>query len=85
MANYVLRDPSVNLSVKEIALTVTQSILENNSTVSMVDLVRLTINMLRTNYISSNLGGFLRRILRRTSKNETAMILLKMFEYQGEP
>lgn len=56
IANFVLKDPSVNLSVKEIALLVTQEILENNSNVQTIDLVRLTINMLKTNYIASNLG-----------------------------
>lgn len=56
LANFVLKDPTVNLSVKEIALLVAQEILENNSNVQTIDLVRLTINMLKTNYISNNLG-----------------------------
>ena len=33
IANFVLKDPSVNLSVKEVALKVAQDILENNSNV----------------------------------------------------
>ena len=56
IANFVLKDPAVNLSVKEVALKVAQDILENNSNVQTIDLVRITINMLKTNYISSNLG-----------------------------
>lgn len=56
IANFVLKDPTVNLSVKEIGLQVAQDILENNSNVQTIDLVRLTINMLKTNYIASNLG-----------------------------
>jgi len=85
IANYVLKDPSVNLSVKEIGLTVTQSILDGNSAVKMLDLVRLTINMLKTNYISNNLGGFLRKLIRRTSREELAMVLQPLFEYQPVP
>jgi hypothetical protein len=56
IANYVLKDPSVNLSVKEIGLQVTHSILDDNAQVATIDIVRLTINMLKTNYISSNLA-----------------------------
>lgn len=63
IANYVLKDPSVNLSVKEIGLMVTQSILESNNNVQIVDIVRLTINMLKTNYISKNLSLFLKKLL----------------------
>ena len=33
IANFVLKDPSVNLSVKEIGLSVAQSILMENSSV----------------------------------------------------
>ena len=75
IANFVLKDPSVNLSVKEIGLSVAQSILMENSSVQLIDLVRLTVNMLKTNYISSNLSGFLRRLIRRTSRVEIALLL----------
>lgn len=75
VTNYVLKDPSVNLSVKEKALEVAQDILDSNPEIKMLDLVRLTINMLKTNYISSNLSGFLKKLIRRTSREETAMLL----------
>ena len=75
VANYVLRDPSVNLSIKEKALIVAQDILDMNNQVKMIDLVRISINMLKTNYISSNLGGFLRKLLMRTNKVEQALLL----------
>lgn len=85
IANFVLKDPSVNLSVKEVALKVAQDILENNSNVQTIDLVRITINMLKTNYISSNLGQFIRKIMARTSKLEIAMMLQRLHEYQPVP
>jgi hypothetical protein len=81
IANFVLKDPSVNLSVKEIALMVTQDILENNSNVLTIDLVRLTINMLKTNYIASNLGQFIHKIMQRTSRIEIALMLQRLHEY----
>ncbi len=81
----MLKDPSVNLSVKEIGLSVAQSILMENSSVQMIDLVRLTINMLKTNYISNNLSGFLRRLIRRTNRVEIALLLQPLFEYQPVP
>jgi hypothetical protein len=81
ISNFVLKDPSVNLSVKEIALTVAQSILMDNNVVQMIDLVRLTINMLKTNYISNNLTGFIRKLIRRTNKIEIALLLQPLFEY----
>ena len=81
IANYVLKDPSVNLSVKEIGLMVTQSILESNNNVQIVDIVRLTINMLKTNYISKNLSFFLKKLLQRCSKIEIAMLLQRIFDY----
>ena len=50
IANFILKDPSVNLSVKEIGLAVTQQILGNNSNVALIDIVRITINMLKRNF-----------------------------------
>lgn len=81
ISNFVLKDPSVNLSTKEIALTVAQAILMDNPDVLMIDLVRLTVNMLKTNYIGSNLHGFLRKLIRRTNKIEIALLLQPLFEY----
>lgn len=69
------------MSVKEVALRVAQSILMENNEVKTLDLVRLTVNMLRTNYISNNLAGFLRRLIRRTNKIEMALLLQPIFEY----
>lgn len=85
ISNFVLKDPSVNLSVKEVGLSVAQSILMENSSVKLIDLVRLTVNMLKTNYISNNLSGFLRRLIRRTSRVEIALLLQPLFEYQPVP
>jgi hypothetical protein len=75
IANFVLKDPSVNLSIKEIGLIVAQAILLDNNVVQMIDLVRLTVNMLKTNYISHNLSGFLKQLIRRTNKTEIALLL----------
>ncbi len=75
IANFVLKDPSVNLSIKEIGLIVAQAILLDNNVVQMIDLVRLTVNMLKTNYISHNLSGFPKQLIRRTNKTEIALLL----------
>ena len=85
VSNYVLKDAAVNLSVKETGLRVASSILENNTEVQMIDLVRLTVNMLKTNYISPSLGVFLKKLIRRTSKIEIALLLQPLFEYQPVP
>ena len=75
IANFVLKDPSVNLSVKEVGLAVTQSIMASNSSVESIDIVRLTINMLKTNYIANNLGQYIRKLMQRCSRLEIAMLL----------
>lgn len=81
IANFVLRDMSVNLSVKEVGLAVTQSIMASNSSVESIDIVRLTINMLKTNYIANNLGQYIRKLMQRCTKIEIAMLLQRLFEY----
>jgi len=59
MCNFVLQRLDVNLSVKESALSVAQDILDSNPRVKNIDLVRLTINMMKSNYIGKNLSHFL--------------------------
>jgi hypothetical protein len=86
LSNFILKDPSVNLSIKEIALIVARSVLESgNEKVQMFDLVRLTIGMLRTNYIANNLGTYLKKLFRLTNKEELACLLQRLFEYQPVP
>jgi hypothetical protein len=76
MANFVLKDPSVNLSHKEVALKVADNILKSgNENVRMFDLVRLTISMLRTNYMAGNLSTFLQRLFKLANKEEIALLL----------
>jgi hypothetical protein len=41
--------------------------------------------MLKTNYISSNLAGFIRKLIRRTNKLEIALLLQPLFDYQPVP
>ena len=53
--------------------------------VETIDIVRLTINMLKTNYISSNLALFIRKLMARCSRLEIAMLLQRLFEYQPVP
>ena len=65
MTNAVLRDMSVNLSVKEQALQVTSSILENNVKVQNIDLVRVTINMMKSSYSNNNIGSYLNKLFKR--------------------
>ncbi len=59
MGNYVLKDLSVNLSVKEGALSVIESFL-NSDKVEDIELVRVTINMMKSSYNSKNLNEYLR-------------------------
>jgi hypothetical protein len=51
----------------------------------MIDLIRLSINMLKTNYISQNLAGFIRKLIRRTDKIKIALLLQPLFDYQPVP
>ena len=51
LANFVLQKLEVNLSIKESALNAAQDILDNNTRVRNLDLVRLSINMMSSNYI----------------------------------
>ena len=54
MGNSVLKDMSVNLSVKEQALSVIQFFLSTDK-VQDIELVRITINMMKASYNSPNL------------------------------
>ena len=75
MTNFVLKDLSVHLSVKEKALEVTQDILVKNNKVQNIDLVRVTINMMKSSYNSDNLKPYLRFLLQKITKEELALIL----------
>jgi hypothetical protein len=81
MANFVLQKLDVNLSIKESALNVAQEILDTNPRVLNMDLVRLTINMMKSNYIGKNLSAYLNKLLRRLSSEELAVILQRLFEF----
>jgi hypothetical protein len=81
LANFVLSSLEVNLSVKESALSAAQEILDTNMRVKNVDLVRLTINMMKSNYTSKNLSHYLNRLLRKLSTEELAVMLQRLFEY----
>ena len=75
MANFVLKDLSVHLSVKEQALAVVQSILEDSSLVENIDLVIVTINMMKSSYNNENLAQYLNILLRRLTLEQLALIL----------
>ena len=81
LANFVLQSLEVNLSVKESALSVAQEILDTNMRVKNMDLVRLTINMMKSNYIGKNLSNYLNKLIRRLSQEELAIMLQRLFEY----
>jgi len=49
--------------------------------VKNLDLVRLTINMMKSNYIGKNLSGYLSKLIRRLSTEELAFMLQRLFEY----
>ena len=79
MANFILQSLEVNLTIKESALNVAQEILETNPKVKNMDLVRLTINMMKSNYIGKNLTGYLTKLLKRLSAEELGVILQQLF------
>lgn len=81
LANFVLQSLEVNLSVKESALSVAQEILDTNMRVKNMDLVRLTINMMKSNYSGKSLSSYLAKLLRRLSQEELAVMLQRLFEY----
>lgn len=74
MGNYVLRDLSVNLSVKEGALSVIESFLSSDK-VEDIELVRVTINMMKSSYNSKNLNDYLKQLLRRLKPEFLALLL----------
>jgi len=53
--------------------------------VATIDLVRVTINLMKSNYMSDNLGAYLRKLMRRVSTTELALMLQRMFEYEPVP
>jgi hypothetical protein len=81
LANFVLQSLEVNLSVKESALSVAQEILDTNTRVKNMDLVRLTVNMMKSNYIGKTLSNYLAKLIRRLSTEELSIMLQKLFEY----
>ena len=81
LANFVLQNLEVNLSVKEAALNVAQEILDTNPRVRNIDLVRLTINMMKSNYIGKTLSSYLSKLLRRLSPEELGVMLQRLFDY----
>lgn len=83
LANFVLQKLDINLSIKESALKIALDILENNTKVRNIDLVRLTINLLRSNYVGKDLSYFLSKLLKRISAEDLALILKKQFEYDS--
>ena len=85
MANSVLKDISVHLSVKEMALQVVQVILESNSLVENLDLVIVTVNMMKSSYNNPNLAQYLNLLLKRISLEQLALILQRIFEYEPIP
>lgn len=85
MANYVLKDLSVHLSVKEQALAVVQNILESTNLVANIDLVIVTINMMKSSYNNENLAQYINLLLKRLNLEELALILQRIFEYEPVP
>jgi HEAT repeat protein len=81
LANFILSSLEVNLSVKESALSAAQEILDTNMRVKNVDLVRLTINMMKSNYTSKNLSNYLNKLIRKLSTEELAIMLQRLFDY----
>jgi len=80
-SDFVLKSMEVNLSVKESALNVAQEILDTNPKVKNMDLVSLTINMMKSNYIGKNLSNFLAKLIRRLSSEELAVMVQRLFEF----
>ena len=74
-ANFILSILDVNLSVKESALNVAQEILETNPKVRNIDLVRLTINMMKRNYIGKSLPHYLGKLIKKLTREELAVMI----------
>lgn len=85
MANFILRDMSVHMSVKEQALSLIQTILESNNLVENIDLVIVTINMLKSSYSNENLGNYLRVLLGRLTLEQVSLLLQRLFDYEPVP
>ena len=74
MGNFVLKDLSVNLSVKEVALQVIEGLLKSQK-VEDIELVRVTINLMKSSYNSKNLHEYLYELLRRLKPEYIALVI----------
>lgn len=59
--------------------------MDNNSEVENIDLVRVTINMMKSSYSNDNLSFYLKKLLKRVSTTELALMLQRIFEYEPIP
>lgn len=81
LANFVLGKLEVNLSIKESALNVAHDILDRNPRVRNIDLVNLTVTMMKTNYTGKTLSNYLAKLIKRSSPDEVLILLKSLFEY----
>jgi hypothetical protein len=81
LAKFVLGKLEVNLSIKESALNVAHDILDRNPRVRNIDLVDLTVTMMKTNYTGNTLSNYLSKLIKRSSPDEILILLGSLFEY----
>jgi hypothetical protein len=81
LANFVLGKLEVNLSIKESALSIANDILDQNNRVRNIDLVNLSVTMMKTNYTGKTLSTYLQKLFRQSSESEIHIMLKEMFEY----
>jgi len=55
--------------------------MEENPKVRKLDLVALTINMMKSNYIGKNLSQYLSRLIKKLTNEEIALMLQRLFDF----
>jgi len=55
--------------------------METNPKLRMMDLVSLSINMMKSNFTGKNLGLYLNKLLKRLNNEEIAAMLQRLFDF----
>jgi hypothetical protein len=53
--------------------------------VENIDLVRVTINMMKSSYVSDNLSQYLADLFKKCTLEQIALMIQRLFEYEPIP
>jgi len=88
MCNYVLSSTYAVSSVKSKALELTFKIFDESSKYNNIDIIRIAINMCKSNYMadnSSKVQDFLERLFTKISNEELSLMINYVLEFEPYP